>query len=262
MHAASLIRIRPTSYHEYSPSQLVLDKQPNISHLRVFGCVVHVPIAPPQRTKMGIQCRLRIYVGFDSPSIIRYLEPLTGDVFRSRFTDCHFNETVFPPLGGEKSVLKERREIIWNASISSHFDPCTNQCELEVQRIIHLQTLANQLPDAFVDAKKVTKSHIPDVTAPGRIEVPEGQKANESKTRLKRGRPIGSKDVSPQKRRTKAKKNVPAEEHDEQRTPIEAHIEQQTHEEVKNEQTSPEEAKVPENFEILINYVHNREKWD
>ena len=47
MHATSLIRIRPTSYHEYSPSQLVLGKQLNISHLRVFGCAVHVPIAPP-----------------------------------------------------------------------------------------------------------------------------------------------------------------------------------------------------------------------
>ena len=33
MHAASLIRIKPTSYHEYSPSQLVLGTQPNISHL-------------------------------------------------------------------------------------------------------------------------------------------------------------------------------------------------------------------------------------
>ena len=47
MHAASLIRIRPTSYHEYSPSQLVLGKQTNISHLRVFGSTVYVPIAPP-----------------------------------------------------------------------------------------------------------------------------------------------------------------------------------------------------------------------
>ena len=27
--------------------------------------------------------------------------------------------------------------------------------------IIYLQNLANQLPDAFVDTKKVTKSHIP-----------------------------------------------------------------------------------------------------
>ena len=82
--------------------------------------------------------------------------------------------------------------------------------------IIHLQNLVNQLPDAFVDAKKVTKSHIPTVNAPTLIEVPEGQKANESKTRLKCGRPIGSKGVAPRKKRTKAKKNAPIEEHGEQ----------------------------------------------
>ena len=62
--------------------------------------------------------------------------------------------------------------------------------------------------------------------------------------------------------RIKAKKNALVEEHDEQRTLVEAHIEQQTPEEVKNEQTSLEEAKVSENFEMSINYVHNREKWD
>ena len=106
MHAASLIRIRPTSYHEYSPSQLVLGTQPNISHLRIFSCAVYVPIATTQRTKMGPQHRIMIYVGLDSPSIIKYLEPMTGDVFRARFTDYHFNETVFPQLRGEKSIPK------------------------------------------------------------------------------------------------------------------------------------------------------------
>ena len=40
MHVASLVRIRPTSYHEHSPSQLVLGKQQNISHLRIFGCAI------------------------------------------------------------------------------------------------------------------------------------------------------------------------------------------------------------------------------
>ena len=79
---------------------------------------------------------------------------------------------------------------------------------------------------------------------------------------MKRGRPIGSKDIASWKWRTKAKQNALIEEHDEQRTPVEAHIEQQTPEEVKNEQTSSEEVKVLENFEISINYVHNREKWD
>ena len=107
MHATSLIRIRPTSYHEYSPSQLVLGKQPNISHLRIFGCAGYIPIAPTQRTKMGPQRRLEIYVGFDSPFIIRYLEPLTEDIFTARFADCYFNESIFPPLGGEKSVPEE-----------------------------------------------------------------------------------------------------------------------------------------------------------
>ena len=64
MHAAALVRIRPTTYHEYSSSQLVLRKQPNNSHLWIFGCAVYVPIAPTQRTKMGPQWRLGIYVGF------------------------------------------------------------------------------------------------------------------------------------------------------------------------------------------------------
>ncbi|WKA13112.1 hypothetical protein VitviT2T_030444 [Vitis vinifera] len=205
MHAAALVRIRPTTYHEYSPSQLVLGKQPNISHLRIFGCAVYVPIAPTQRTKMGPQRRLGVYVGFDSPSIIRYLEPLTGDVFTARFADCHFNESVFPSLGREKSIPEERREISWKASTMTHLDPRTNQCELEVQRIIHLQNLANQLPDAFIDTKKVTKSHIPAANTPARIDVPVGQLTNESKIRLKRGRPVGSKDVTPRKRRTQEK---------------------------------------------------------
>ena len=81
----------------------------------------------------------------------------------------------------------------------SHFDPLTNQCELEVQRIIHLQNLAK---DTFIDTKKVTKSHISTVNAPTRIDVLEGQLENKSQIRLKRGRPIGSKGLTPWKRRT------------------------------------------------------------
>ena len=107
MHVTSLVHIRPIAYHEYSPSQLVLGKQPNISHLRIFGCTIYVPIVPTQRTKMGPQRRLGIYVGFDHPSIIRYLAPLTSDVLIPHFVNCHVNESVFSPLGGEKFVLED-----------------------------------------------------------------------------------------------------------------------------------------------------------
>ena len=48
LHAATLVRIRPTSYHKFSPLQLAFGQEPNISHLRIFGCVVYVPISPPQ----------------------------------------------------------------------------------------------------------------------------------------------------------------------------------------------------------------------
>ena len=60
----------------------------------------------------------------------------------------------------------------------THLDPRTNQCELEVQSIIHLQNLANQLQDAFIDTKKVTKSYISATNTSARIDVPIEQLTN------------------------------------------------------------------------------------
>ena len=112
MHAATLIRIMSTAYHKYSLLQLVFEKEPDISHLKVFSCEIYVQIAPPQRSKMGPQRRLGIYVGFESQSIIKYLEPQTGDIFTARFADCQFNETVFPTLGGKRSQQEKTRNLL------------------------------------------------------------------------------------------------------------------------------------------------------
>ena len=68
-----------------------------------------------------------------------------------------------------------------------------------------LQDLADQLPNAFTDPNKVIKSHIPTVNAPTHIEIPIGDSGNAiastSKPHLKFGRPIGSKDSFPRKRK-------------------------------------------------------------
>ncbi|XP_075092484.1 uncharacterized protein LOC142172710 [Nicotiana tabacum] len=127
------------------------------------------------------------------------LEPMSGDLFTTRFVDCHFDESVFPTLGEENKQLE--KDIDWNVLSLSHLDPRTNQCEQEVQKIIYMQNVANQLPDAFTNLPRVTKSHIPAVNAPIRVDVPTGQydDENESRPRLKRGRPIGSKDKNPRK---------------------------------------------------------------
>ncbi|KAK9912309.1 hypothetical protein M0R45_036177 [Rubus argutus] len=129
LHAAMLIRLRPTATQTFSAQQLVTGYEPSISHLRIFGCAVYVPITPPQRTKMEPQRRMSIYVGFESPTIIRYVEPLTGDLFTARFADCHFDEIVFPSLGGDKNVniQQERRELSWPVPTLSHNDPPTAQ---------------------------------------------------------------------------------------------------------------------------------------
>jgi len=149
------------------------------------------------------QHRIRIYDDFDSLSIIRFLEPLTGDVFKARFEDCHFDENIFPSLGKEKLVFEARQKSIWNNSKLSHFDPRTNQCEFEVQKIIHLQNITNQLQDVFNNSEKMIKSHILAANAPSRIEISKGKRgnivANESIPCLKRERPFGAKEKNPRK---------------------------------------------------------------
>ena len=47
LHTVALIQIRPSAYHDYSLLQIVRGKEPNISHLQIFGCAVYVPISPP-----------------------------------------------------------------------------------------------------------------------------------------------------------------------------------------------------------------------
>ena len=241
----------------------------------MFGYIVQVPIAPPQRTKMGPQRRSGIYIDFDSPSIIKYLEPLTGDVFRQRFADCHFDEVNFPSLGGDKLPKEERHEIIWNASSMSHLDPHTAQCDKEVQRIIYLQKIASQLPEAFIDTTKVTKSYIHVANTPTRINIPIGKTvimtANESfMTCLKRGRSLGSKDLIPRKRKIKVQQNPSLEENSTPEeatptiykiiTPEEESAIEATHalEEIQNH----EDAQVLANDEFFINYASTEELWD
>ncbi|KAK4394137.1 hypothetical protein Sango_1884500 [Sesamum angolense] len=191
---------------------LVKDKELNISHLKVFGCAVYVPIPLPQRTKMGPQRRLGIYVGFESPSIIKYLEPMTGDQFTAS--------------------------------------------ELEVQRIIHLQSVANRLPNAFIDTKKVTKSHIPAENIPARLKVPEATltqpKASESQISRKRGRPLGSKDANSRTR----KEHIISINHDANVTSNNV-SEDKIPEVVLSKDSKHNEQDLDDSYEMSINYAHN-----
>ncbi|XP_059658527.1 uncharacterized protein LOC132304835 [Cornus florida] len=144
-------------------------------------------------------------------------------------------------------------EIFWNALTLSHFDPRTNQCEKEVQRIIHLQNVANQLPDVFTDTNKIIKSHVPAANVPAKINVPVGQSinvtANASKIHLKRGRLVGAKDVL-RKKKTQRKLVFKTDEMislNEAKTVNDDNV-------ALDKAYALNEAMVPENDEISLNY--------
>ncbi|KAL0371809.1 UNVERIFIED_CONTAM: Copia protein [Sesamum calycinum] len=206
---------------------LVKGKEPNISHLEVFGCAVYVPIPPPRRTKMGPQRRLGIYVGLSLPQLLSTLLVINS------LLECN---------------------------IISFLDPRTNDSELEVQRIIHLQSVTNRLPDAFIDTKEVTKSHISAENVPARLEVPEATltqtKASESQIRRKRGRSLGSKDANPRKR----KEHIVSINHDANVTTSNV-SKNKIPEVILSEDPKRNEQDLKDSYEMSINYAHNSLGW-
>jgi hypothetical protein len=99
LHVADLIQLRLTVYHSISPLCLVRGNAPSIFYLRKFGYTVYAPISPTLHTMMGPHRKMSIYVGYHSPSIIKYPKLMTGDLFTAQYADCIFNEDHFPSLG-------------------------------------------------------------------------------------------------------------------------------------------------------------------
>jgi uncharacterized protein YozE (UPF0346 family) len=102
--------------------------------------------------------KLGIYMGYHSLSIIKYLKPLTGDLFTVWYADCIFNDDHFPALWEDYKYHSEYQEINWDDKYIISSDPRTKETDLQVQKIINLQNIANNLPDTFTDYKGVTKS--------------------------------------------------------------------------------------------------------
>jgi hypothetical protein len=102
--------------------------------------------------------KIGIYMGFHSLSIIKYLEPLTGNLFIAQYANYIFNEDNFSILGGDCKYHLECQEKNWDDKFKISSDMRIKETELQVQKIINFQHIANNFPDAFTDYKDVTKS--------------------------------------------------------------------------------------------------------
>jgi hypothetical protein len=87
---------------------------------------------------MGRQRKLGIYVGYQSPLIIKYVEPLMSDLFTTWFAYYIFNGDHFPALGGDNKFIDDGREIVWDDKTILSFNPGTKETDLQVQKIINL----------------------------------------------------------------------------------------------------------------------------
>ena len=175
LHAATLLRYRPTMLNEHSPLEILTGRPPDVSHIKVFGCQVWVPVPEPNRKTIGSHRLEGIYVGFDSPSIVRYVLPHTGTLSKARFQNCQFDERVFPSLSSDSS--SQPIQFYSPQTFTANPDPRTGLADMEVKKLLDLQALAHKLPDSFSDSERITRNPLPSQGfAPISIHPPKASK--------------------------------------------------------------------------------------
>jgi hypothetical protein len=179
LHAATLFRYCPTLLNDFSPLELASGQKPDISHFRVFGCQVWIPTVEPKRTTISKHRIEGVYVGFDSPSIIRYLTPSTGIMHKARFQNSKFDENKFPSITSTKPSLP--LEFWAPETLTLNPYPRTALADTKVKKILDLKTLADRLPDGFTNIPRITRNPL-SRTGPAPLSIrPEKQPVENSK---------------------------------------------------------------------------------
>ena len=159
LHAITLLKLRPTLLNDQTPTELQSGRTPDVSHIRVFGCQVWVPVAEPKSHTVGPHSEEGIYIRFDSPSIIRYLVPTTGILLKARFVNCRFIEHIFPQVSTPTS--NQKLEFSAPETLTMNPDPPTSLGDAEITKLLHLKSLAEQVPDGFATGPRVIRNPLP-----------------------------------------------------------------------------------------------------
>ena len=136
LHAIVLLRLCPTLLNPITSQELLTSRTPNISHLRIFGCQVWVPRPEPLRRTISAHREEGVYMGFDSPSILKYFVPSTGALLKARFQNYVFEENVFPHVPCPKGTPD--LNFYSPQTFTLNPDPQTSLSETEVQKILQL----------------------------------------------------------------------------------------------------------------------------
>jgi hypothetical protein len=92
-------RTLATTVHGMTPKEKFIGKKPNVSHLRVFGCIRYVHVPDEKRSKLDPKAEKCIFIGYSlEQKGYRCFNPSTQKLQVSR--DVVFDEMVswYPPL--------------------------------------------------------------------------------------------------------------------------------------------------------------------
>lgn len=87
------------------------EKEVNLSHLRVFGCVSYIRVKDSDRDKLDPKAKKCFFIGYDSDKMgYHFLDELKKKIIRSR--DVTFNENAVykDKLAVDSEVTKEKPE--------------------------------------------------------------------------------------------------------------------------------------------------------
>lgn len=130
-----------------------------MSHIRVFGYQVWVPQPDPRKYTIGAHRQKGVYVGFDSPSIIRYLDPSIGNLYKAKFANYRLIETNFPAL----SLALHPIPLNFGApeTLTMNPNPPTSLPNTKVIKLLNLRNLAENTPDGFSIQPRIIRNPIP-----------------------------------------------------------------------------------------------------
>ena len=142
-----------------TPYELLSGRPPNISHIRIFGCQVWVPLPDPKRHTIGSHRQKGIYGGFVSLSIIRYIDPITRSLYKVRFVNCKFLEDKFPTLTPSPTQIP--LNFGTPETLTMNPNPPTSLANTEVTKLLNLRALAENSPDGFSTEPRIIRNPIP-----------------------------------------------------------------------------------------------------
>ena len=117
------------------------------------------PSSRPKTARTRPQRHEGICVGYDLPSIIRYLESATRNLFKARFANCKFLEHIFPTIPSTKT--SQTLDFGALETLTMNPNPPTSLTNTETSKLINLKALAEHVPDGFSTEERIIRSAIP-----------------------------------------------------------------------------------------------------